>query len=95
MYLEILNNLTNRAEIYAYYKKNAVAINRELQQKAAKEASDLRQEFNIFSTSVQASQTDLAGVLELSQSEISRIKNGQRNLSPEVADRLRMLLVRR
>ena len=95
MFLETLERISSPTERYSYYKQYRVGINRELQRKAAQESANLGDNLTMFATTVRASQTDLTNVLELSQSEISRIKSGKRGLSPEVADRLKLLLVRR
>jgi hypothetical protein len=97
MYLEILENLTDRSAKYAYYKAHRVAINKELQRKNLQQNAHLREDLMTFSVTANVSQSDLAGVLELSQAEISRIKAGKRGLGQQitVADKLRLFLVRR
>jgi|SRR6516162_9013564 hypothetical protein len=98
MHLEILENLTDdRSAKYAYYKTHRAAINKELQRKTLQQNARLREDLMTFSATDKVSQSDLAGVLELSQAEISRIKSGKRGLGPQltVADKLRLFLVRK
>jgi hypothetical protein len=91
MFLESLQRISSATERYLFYKTHRLQINRELQRKAAREAANLRDNLTLFATTVKASQKDLAGVLELNQSEVSRILRGERGISSAVEGKIKLL----